>query len=87
MTYCWTVIFKGGSEFNLALNGGPGHSHDGGLSLWKFVGSREHLDILCAELAREDPSLNITVLDDVDDSEVEDERERRLKGGNSYADV
>lgn len=76
----WTFIFRGGESFALALEGklGPGHEHDGGMSLWKFVGTEGEAQEAEDTIRRGNPDLRIERLTEGEDDEMLAERRRRL---------
>lgn len=80
--YCWTFIFRGGPKFVLRLNNhlGPGHDHNGVLTVWKFVGTEEEAAEAEALLRANFEGLRIERYTDEDDPEAERERQRRLFG-------
>lgn len=77
---CWTFVFRGGSSFSLALSGplGPGHDHDGRLTIWKFVGTKEQALEVEKEILREVPGLRIDKHTEVEDDEMLAIRHERL---------
>lgn len=82
--FCWTFIFRGGPVFALQLESmlGPGHQHNGLLSVWKFVGTEDEAAEAEQTLKETFEGLRVERYTEVEDPEAEKERQRRFFGGD-----
>ena len=80
---CWTFILRGGHTFSLMMDGrlGPGHDHDGRMTIWKFVGTADEADEVESTLLREIPELRIEKHTEIEDDEMLALRRERLGQG------
>jgi len=69
----WTLIIEGGQSMQLQLHGkiGPGHEHNGQLSVWKMVGTADEAEAAKALFIGPLVKAKVTVLTEGDDDEVE----------------
>lgn len=74
----WTLIIRGGHVMRLQLHGkvGPGHEHNGRMSVWKMTGTAEEVEAAKALFTGPLVQAQVTVLTEGDDDAVEALRHR-----------
>ena len=81
---CWTFIFRGGVPFTLSFGEGyvgPGHDHNGKMSLWKFMGTSVDADVVETAFRDAFPELRIERHTEVENDEMRAIRRERLGHG------